>query len=210
MTTKEAPPSSVYLGLTDVPQPLVCPHLGIQHSGEVIVADRWRKEWGAPLQGDAYHREYHRKRVGLTARLEDATLQLAALGHLNSILALGEPVGRELDELYQLLKETVKLCTAILEDLSLDLKPLCSSCALILGEELPSQEAELFFNGLERSLQEQNRRLIRVLVDRILHGQSNQRLENFLKIVQASDLSALANALDEEMVHFIRRLVSSP
>lgn len=55
---------------------------------------------------------------------------------------------------------------------------------------------------------EQNRRLSLVLVDQIVHGQANRRLEDFLKIVQASDLASLTNTLNDEMVLFIRRLVA--
>ena len=46
------------------------------------------------------------------------------------------------------------------------------------------------------------------MVDRIVLGRVDQRLEDFLKIIQASDLSALSNTLDEEMVGFIRRILN--
>ena len=47
-----------------------------------------------------------------------------------------------------------------------------------------------------------------MLVERILHGQADGRLDDFLKIVQASDLSALATTLNQEMLDFIRRLLA--
>ena len=169
--------------------------------------ERFRQDYAQAYLN--HHREYHSNRAGLSAYLGDGALQLAALGHLNSILELGEPVGQELGELYQLLKEAVKVCDLVPDELNLDLRPRCHSCALVLEEELPSREVERFHKELERSLLEQNRRLSHVLVDRILHGRSDKRLEDFLKIVQASDLSSLANTLDDEMVGFIRRLVSA-
>ena len=61
-----------------------------------------------------------------------------------------------------------------------------------------------------RALGEQNRRLSRMLVDRIIHDRVDQRLEAFLKTVQASDLSALSNTLNTELAMFIRKLLSSP
>ena len=39
-------------------------------------------------------------------------------------------------------------------------------------------------------------------------GQVDRRLEDFLKIVQASDLSALSNTISEELVFFVRRVLT--
>ena len=79
-----------------------------------------------------------------------------------------------------------------------------------LGEMPPIQELENFMRDVGRALGEQNRRLSRILVDRIIHDRVDQRLEAFLKTVQASDLSALSNTLNTELALFIRRLLSSP
>ena len=40
--------------------------------------------------------------------------------------------------------------------------------------------------------------LSNLLVDKILQGQVDQRLENFLRIVQASDLLELSRTISEE------------
>ena len=45
------------------------------------------------------------------------------------------------------------------------------------------------------------------MVGKILQGQVDQRLEDILKIIQASDLLALSNTISEEMISFIRRLL---
>ena len=60
---------------------------------------------------------------------------------------------------------------------------------------------------VDRALGEQNRRLSRVLVDRVLHQRVDQRLEDFLKIVSASDLSALSDVLNQDLTVFIRQLL---
>ena len=54
------------------------------------------------------------------------------------------------------------------------------------------------------------RRLSRILVERILNQKVDQRLEDFLKIVQASDLSSLSSILNYELVVFIRELAGTP
>ena len=56
MTSRREFESPISLGLLRVPQPFVRSHLGIEYAGEVIIADRWRDEWGAPLQGAIYFR----------------------------------------------------------------------------------------------------------------------------------------------------------
>jgi hypothetical protein len=80
---------------------------------------------------------------------------------------------------------------------------------MALGEELPARVVEALLGDLNAALLEQNRRLSRDLVGRILYGRADSRLDDLLKIVHASDLSSLVNTLDGELVGFIRRLVSS-
>ena len=94
-----------------------------------------------------------------------------------------------------------------LEDMALRTNPRCPRCRIELGEAPPSQEVDAFLKDLDRSLGEQNRRLSLTLVERILHDRMDERLESFLKIVQASDLSSLSNTLNEELGLFIRRLL---
>ena len=44
-------------------------------------------------------------------------------------------------------------------------------------------------------------------VTQIIEGQADERLDDFLSIVQASDLSALSNTLTPELVTFIRGML---
>ena len=43
-----------------------------------------------------------------------------------------------------------------------------------------------------------------------MEGRVDQRVEDFLKIVQASDLHALSNTISEELVGFVRRMLEQP
>ena len=170
--------------------------------------DQFRRDYGRVYR--AHHQEYHRRSLLLRTGLEDTATRLEALARLNSIFELGEPVGEELGEEHQRLYKGIRVCDESPEDLDLDLKSQCFTCSLALGEELPQEEVELLDRKLERSLMAQNRRLSLVLVERILHGQTDQRLEKFLKVVQASDLSSLADVLNDEMAIFIQRLLQAP
>ena len=157
----------------------------------------------------AAHDDYQREDSRLRASLEDSRLKLNALGLLNSIAELGEPVGTELAPRHGDLERRIRSCDVDSRNIPLHLSPRCS-CRMALGQAPPSSEVGLFHRDLERPLEEQNRRLSLALMERILHGRTDQRLEDFLRIVQASDLSALSNTLNDELAQFIQQLLRSP
>lgn len=165
----------------------------------------YRNRYGQAYK--AHHERYDRQVSDLRAALEDAAVRLRALSILNMIQELGEPTGAGLDQAYQDLRRSVVPCAMSLEDMALRTNPRCPRCRIELGEAPPSQEVDAFLKDLDRSLGEQNRRLSLTLVERILHDRMDERLESFLKIVQASDLSSLSNTLNEELGLFIRRLL---
>ena len=158
----------------------------------------------------SHHAAYQRDLVRLSPSLEESRLRLGALYLLNSIVEVGEPVGAELEDRLRALEPRTKVCDVDPSDLDLTRGPRCVACGVALGEMPPIQELENFMRDVGRALGEQNRRLSRILVDRIIHDRVDQRLEAFLKTVQASDLSALSNTLNTELALFIRRLLSSP
>ncbi len=160
--------------------------------------------------GQAYgvhHESYHSRVSDLRMALEDAEISLRALSILNTIQEMGEPVGADLDQVYSDLRHSVVPCTMSLEEMVIRSNPRCPGCRIELGEVPLSQEVNAFLKDLDRSLGEQNRRLSLALVERILHDRVDERLDSFLKIVQASDLRALSNTLNEELGLFIRQLL---
>jgi len=50
-------------------------------------------------------------------------------------------------------------------------------------------------------------KLSRLFVEKTLAGQSTERWTEFLQIVQAKELSSLANTLDNELVTFIKQVL---
>jgi hypothetical protein len=92
--------------------------------------------------------------------------------------------------------------------LDLETAPWCSSCRLNLETRLPSAALARLLPAIDGALEAKNGRLSIMLVERVLHGQADGRLDDFLKIVQASDLSALATTLNQELLDFIRRLLA--
>ena len=116
-------------------------------------------------------------------------------------------MGLGLEQRFNDLGQEITLCGLPSPDLPLHASPRCPNCVISLGEAPPAQDVDQFLRDLDRALGEQNRRLSLVLVSRIIHGQVDQRLEDFLKIVQASDLSALSNTLTDELTQWIRQLI---
>ena len=58
-----------------------------------------------------------------------------------------------------------------------------------------------------RSVRSKVFRKAREAVEKALAGKADDRWQEFLQIVQASDLSSLANTLDVDLVSFIRQIL---
>lgn len=140
----------------------------------------------------------------MRARLEEKESWVTALGRLNSLSALGEPLGAGLAGEYQGLLDRLRPCLA--REVPLEEGPYCSLCHLGLLMTLPQGEVEAFLEGLQRALQGQLHRLSRRVIGRIM-GQERSGLERFIQTVQVSDLSGLAQLLDDELLVFIRGLL---
>jgi hypothetical protein len=63
---------------------------------------------------------------------------------------------------------------------------------------------------LQRALRQQQNRLSSQAIRQILSQQEGERIERFLKVVQASDLRGLAEVLDDDLVEFLRTLLTPP
>lgn len=89
----------------------------------------------------------------------------------------------------------------------MDEQPTCSHCGLLLTADPPQREVERFLHQLKQALKEQHRRLSSEAIGRILAQSGERRIDQFIKVVQTSDLSSLANVLDDELVEFLRQLL---
>lgn len=155
------------------------------------------------------HHEWEQQSLPLYRRdLDSARLKLRALELLNTIPELGHPAGEGLSESLGVLDVSFASCTVTAHNLDLSERPACQFCGLRLDQTLPVETLAGVLATIDARLGEKNRRLSNLLVEKILQGQMNQRLEDFLKIVQASDLSALSNTISAELVNFIRRMLA--
>ncbi len=163
----------------------------------------------------ATYREHHRRYwegCDVIARiLEERESTARALIRLNSISELGKPVGLNGLARYQEMRTALAGCPldeALPE--SLKKTPACPMCSTTLADEPPEPAARDVLRRLERALREQQNRLSSIAIRNILAWQKGEKIEQFLQVVQASDLGGLAEVLDDELVAFLREMLGAP
>ena len=154
-----------------------------------------------------HHEAYHDQMGILGHRMNNVRLQARALEKLNGIPDLGEAVALHLAGLAEELHNNVVACDAKLERPDVERSPRCPQCGLRLASDPPTQEVELLAGYVHDALRQQNQRLSQWVVRRMVRREPGSRLQRFINVVQISDLSGLANVLDDELVGFIRELL---
>ena len=127
---------------------------------------------------------------------------------LNNIPGLGQPTGVGLAQALAGLGMCLTPCNVSTSSIDLDEAPQYTNCGLTLEESLDTDGLDRLLAEIDAALGEKNRMLSNLLVDKILHGQVDRRPEDFLKIVQISNFSALSNTISEKLVFFVRRVLT--
>ena len=102
---------------------------------------------------------------------------------------------------------SLRACSVPGDEISLDATPFCNVCGLPLSETVPKREAAVFLRDVELAMREYNRRLGSEGIRRVLADSSREQLDKFIDLVRVSDLSALADILDDEVVAFLRGFI---
>ena len=156
----------------------------------------------------AHHQAYWEAMERLRLRLMDGRGPVRALLLLNSLTELGTPVGEGALEAYEELLREADGCP--LQD------PLpeamaeaaeCPSCHLKLDQAPPTEMGAELLGRIQRSTERQMSRLSSIGVRQLLERSLDPRVERFLKVVQMSQLSSLAEILDDELVGYLRRFL---
>jgi hypothetical protein len=168
--------------------------------------DVFRKRYRAAYV--AHHRRYWRSAAALHRDLRDAASTAEALERLNTLAELGRPVGEESLRRYRTLLGEMEACAVEegLDGLLAD-RTACPSCSVGLADEPPEPDVRETLQGLTSALGRQQTRLSSEAVRQILAAEKGERIERFLQVVQASDLTGLANVLDDELLAFLRELL---
>ena len=157
-----------------------------------------------------HHEAYNADMAALGHRMAAIRLEALALGRLNEIQELGESVGVGLLPLVEELYNSIGACSAQLVAEEVQRVPRCRACGVRLSSQVPAREVESLGSYVHDALQKQNQRLSGWVVHHLVQGQESEQIDRFIKVVQVSDLSGLAHTLTDEVVEFIRDLLTGP
>jgi hypothetical protein len=160
----------------------------------------------------AHHASYWQATRRLRLSLEDSEAAARALARLNSLEQLGRPLGEDALAQQGRLLATVQDCPLVQPasggEEALGAAASCPACGLTLADQPPSAEVDAVLRRLSRALSQQMTRLSSEAVHRIIARARGERIEQFLQVVQASDLAGLASVLDDELLEFLRDLLA--
>ena len=154
-----------------------------------------------------HHQRFHDELPGFQSELMTAKKKSAALGLLNTLVELGEPTGTALDEGLAALVTGPSPCSQQGNDLDLSGDSSCRECRISLLQHVPSAELARLAPQVDMALGGKTQELSRCLVEKALAGHAGEKWQEFLQIVQASELSSLANTLDNDLVTFIKQVL---
>ncbi|HZZ09040.1 MAG TPA: hypothetical protein VFE43_10885 [Candidatus Binataceae bacterium] len=153
------------------------------------------------------HERWRRENERMTIELGDARAHFGALSRLNSIAALGAPMGGGLGERIEDLGRGVVRCTGD-APITLDLVPRCPRCGFVLGTAPPASELGEVFEEVRRALKARLAALSHDAIARLIRQHDRgHRLDGFLKITQAAHTDALVRVLDDNLAHYLARLL---
>jgi hypothetical protein len=154
-----------------------------------------------------HHHMYWRRMAILNRRLSDVQVQAQSLRRLNTLRELGLPVGIQVLTRYEALLAESTACPRADDPLPGPDDTCCPDCDLAMNAEVPQQQAEEVLEGIGHSLRRQLARLSSASVRQILARSDNPRVAQFLRVVQASQLSSLAEILDDALLRYLRRFL---
>jgi len=154
-----------------------------------------------------HHQRFHDALPEFQAALTTAKKKSAALGLLNTISELGTREGTGLEKDLEVLAVGPAPCSQNDSELDLATQPTCLHCQISLALTVPTAELAGLAPQVDRALGCKTRELSRRLVEKALAGRADERWQEFLQIVQASEFSSLANTLDNDLVTLIKQVL---
>ena len=158
----------------------------------------------------AFHTAYYQSAQELRRQLEFVWPRMEALERFNLLDELGPPTAPELLSAFRRLFTRLLPCSVPPEELGLEERPVCRWCGLRLMDRVPQEETAAALQTLEEALVQQNRRLSTFAIHQILEQPDTALMDKFLRLARASDLDALADVLDDQVLAFLRTLLRQP
>jgi len=155
-----------------------------------------------------HHTRYWAQMARLHAQLRDEQTLVEALHRLNTLAELGPPAGMGALSAYEQLVAETAGCPLVggVEEMP-ETEAVCPTCGLAMGQTAPVQRVEEIMQRIRRASEQQRARLSSSAVQQVLRRSNDARVEQFLKMVQASQLSSLPDILDDELTGYLRRFL---
>ena len=168
--------------------------------------DSFRKKYISEYR--EHHTRFWAQMARLHARLREEQTLVEALHRLNSLAELGTPVGVGALAAYEELVAETAGCPLIsgVEEM-LETEAVCPACSLSLDQPAPAQRIDEILTRIDRACNRQMARLSSSALQQVLRRSNDARVEQFLKMIQASQLSSLREILDDELVGYLRRFL---
>ena len=167
--------------------------------------DSFQRQY-AGLYADG-HTKHQRQVASLQSQLAQVETQFLALEQFNTLADLGPPLGAELPHQVREILASMEPCPVSSDALGLDAHPFCAACHFQPGDQPPAQEVASLATAVHEALQGQNQRLSSAAIRRILAHSDQAMTDQFVQVVQSSDLTALAQVLDPRVMEFLRRFL---
>ena len=154
------------------------------------------------------HTSYWAEMARLHARLVVERPHADALRRINTLAELGPPAGVGALAAFDALLEETSGCPLIagIEEVAAD-EGSCPECSLLLDQSPPSRHIEEILDRIERGCDRQMARLSSSAIQQVLRHSGDPRVDQFLKMVQASQMSRLRDIMDDDLVGYLRRFL---
>src|SRR3990170_4951938 len=154
------------------------------------------------------HTSYWAEMARLHARLVVEQPQADGLRRINTLAELGPPAGAGALAAFDALLGETSPCPLIMgiEDV-VAAEGICPECSLPLDQSPPARRVDEILNRIGRGCDKQMTRLSSSAIQHVLRNSSDPRVDQFLKMVQASQLSSLRAVLDDDLVGYLRRFL---
>ena len=154
-----------------------------------------------------HHQWFYQVLPAYRTDLEAARRKLRTVELFDTLPELGPPSGSSLTEELSRLPDGPERRNCPFVEIEAATSPRCPECELSLDDTLPVSELARLMPTIEAALSAKTRSLSGQLVGKVLHGSTGSQFEEFLKIVQASELNALSNTLNPELLALIRSVL---
>ena len=127
---------------------------------------------------------------------------------MNTLTELGPSAGVKALATYGKLMAETASCPLVgsVEEM-LETEAVCPDCGLSLDQTAPTQRVDEVLSHIDRACHRQMARLSSSAVHQMLSNSNDSRVAQFLKVVQASQLSSLSDILDDDLIGYLRKFL---